>query len=127
MERAAISMQLPLAFLEDEEALRLQQEVAGRRLKLLNLEWAPERLSRDFLLLPADRAAVKTCRGPQNRLGFALHLLLLRYLHFSLPSLDLVPDAVVRFVALQLRVDPAVLTAYGRRSHMAGVASSLPG
>jgi TnpA family transposase len=115
MERPALSMQLPLAFLEDEEALRLQQEVEGRRLRLLNLEWTPERLSRDFLLLPADRAAVKTGRGRQNRLGFALHLLLLRYLHFPLPTLDVVPDAVVRFVALQLRADPAALATYGRR------------
>ena len=45
-----------------------------------------------------------------------MHLLLLRYPHFSLPSLDLVPEAVVRFVALQLRIDPEVLALYGRRA-----------
>ncbi len=58
---------------------------------------------------------VRTCRGAPNRLGFALNLLLLRFLHCPLPELTLTPACIVHFVAMQLNIHPDVLAEYSAR------------
>jgi TnpA family transposase len=58
---------------------------------------------------------VRTCRGAANRLGFALNLLLLRFLHCPLPDVALTPARIVQFVAMQLNVHPDVLAEYSSR------------
>lgn len=80
--------------------------VEARRLRPLSQTWTPEALSRSFLLRSDDIAQIKQCRGSANRLGFALHLVLLRFLHVALPSLDGIPEAIVHFVSLQLDIPP---------------------
>ena len=87
-----------------------------RRLKLLDESWTPETLSREFLLTSADLLQVQRCVGSHNRLGFALHLVVLRLVHIPLATLEGLPDAIVHFVALQLAIDPAVLGAYPQRA-----------
>jgi TnpA family transposase len=86
-----------------------------RRFTALHGDWPPEDLGHFFWLTPDDLLQVRSCRGAANRLGFALNLLLLRFLHYPLPSLDRVPDRVVQFVAMQLNTPPGVVVEYGAR------------
>lgn len=58
---------------------------------------------------------VRTCREAANRLGFALNLLLLHFLHCPLPDVTLTPSRIVQFVAVQLNVHPDVLAEYSVR------------
>jgi len=87
----------------------------ARRLKPLRREWTPELLGRHFLLSEMDMEEVKRSRGAENRLGFALTLLLIRFLNSVPASLEQVPDAVIDFISSQMEVEPAVLVAYGKR------------
>jgi hypothetical protein len=80
-----------------------------RGLKPLRCEWPPELLGRHFLLCETDMEGVSRCRGAENRLGFALTLLLMRLLNFVPVSLEQVPDAVVDFVSSQVGMEPEVL------------------
>lgn len=105
--------QLPLFTTDDTESAAT---VEARRRRPLTQEWTPEALSRYFLLSGDDLAQVKQCRGSTNRLGFALHLVLLRFLHVSLPSFEGVPDAIVHFVSLQLDIAPGALATYPLRA-----------
>jgi TnpA family transposase len=74
-----------------------------------------ETLARFFLLTPEDMLQVRTCRGAANRLGFALNLLLLRFLHCPLPDVTLAPARIVQFVAMQLTMHPDVPAEYSTR------------
>src|SRR2546425_993481 len=84
-----------------------------RRWRILRQDWSPEALARFFLLSAEDMLQVRTCRGAANRLGFALNLLLLRFLYCPLPPLNLIPPRIVQFVAMQLNIHPDVLAEYG--------------
>jgi TnpA family transposase len=68
-----------------------------------------------FLLSDEDRQETQRQRDPQNRLGYALQLCILRYLGFVPDDLQATPHEVVAFVAEQLEMDPSVLTLYARR------------
>jgi TnpA family transposase len=86
-----------------------------RSLKPLRREWTPELLGRHFLLSEKDMEEVSRCRSAENRLGFALNLLLIRFLNSVPVSLEHAPDTVVDFVGSQVTVESAVLVAYGKR------------
>ena len=107
--------------MDDYEQLGLPEitptdtDVDDRRLALLDQAWTPETLSREFLLTSADLLQVQRCNGSHNRLGFALHLVILRMVHVPLATLARVPKAIVHFVALQLSIDPAIIGAYPQR------------
>ncbi len=105
--------QLPLFATNDTESAAT---VAARRLRPLTQVWTLEALSRYFLLSSDDLAQIKQCRGSANRLGFALHLVLVRFLHVSLPSFERVPDAIVHVVSLQLDITPSALATYPLRA-----------
>ncbi len=68
-----------------------------------------------FLLSDEDRQETQRQRDPQNRLGYALQLCILRYLGFVPDDLQATPHEVVAFVAEQLEIDPSVLTLYASR------------
>lgn len=89
--------------------------LATRRFKALTDEWTSEELGRFFWLAPEDMQEVRTCRGAANRLGFALNLLLLRFLHCPLPDGNLTAARIIQFVAMQLNVHPDVLAEYSVR------------
>ena len=90
----------------EKESIMSDDLLATRRFKALTDEWPSEELGRLFWLTPEDMLQVRTCRGAANRLGFALNLLLLRFLHCPLPDVTLTPARIVQFVAMQLNVHP---------------------
>jgi TnpA family transposase len=87
----------------------------ARRFRALQQDWSSEALARFFLLTPEDMLQVRTCRGAANRLGFALNLLLLRFLYCPLPEVTLAPARIAQFVAMQLNIRPDVLAEYSTR------------
>ena len=68
-----------------------------------------------FLLAEPDYQALKSCREPHTRLGFALQLCALRFVGFMPDDLTRTPTTIVEFVAEQLQVSPGVLALYGQR------------
>jgi TnpA family transposase len=68
-----------------------------------------------FLLSAEDTREVRRQRDPQNRLGYALQLCILRYLGFVPDDLQATPHEVVTFVSEQLEIDPHVLPFYASR------------
>jgi Domain of unknown function (DUF4158) len=74
-----------------------------------------EKLDRVFFLDDADRELIEKRRGEHNRLGFALQLTTARWLGVFLPDPTAVPEAVLRYVAEQLDVDPSVVRRYLER------------
>lgn len=72
-------------------------------------------LIRYWTLDGADRTMVERRRGGHNQLGFALQLCAFRYPGRLLRPGEVIPETALRFVAEQLHVDPAVLTAYAAR------------
>ena len=105
--------QLPLfAPSEDEE---IAAQIEARRLRPLAQLWTPEALSRSFLLSHDDLTQIRTCHGSHNRLGFALQLALIRFLHIVLPNFVRVPEPIIHFISLQLDSNPSALTTYAVR------------
>ncbi|MDT0468945.1 Tn3 family transposase [Streptomyces gibsoniae] len=76
-----------------------------------------EELFRFFTLTPADVAFVDPGRGrgPADRLGLAVALCTLPWLGFVPDDVASAPPVAVVRLAEQLRVDPDVIRAYGRR------------
>ena len=63
-----------------------------------------EELVEHFLLSPAERAVVDTCRGDVNRHGVAVLLKAVQYLGYFPDDLQQVPEAVRTFIAHQLQL-----------------------
>ena len=68
-----------------------------------------------FSLSDADIQAAVRLYGEANQLGFALHVVALRYLGFVPADVRAAPEEAVRYLAGQLGADPEALTRYGRR------------
>ncbi len=68
-----------------------------------------------FTLSGSDKREVDKQRGKQNQLGFAMQLCALRYIGFSPDNLNIAPPEIVGYVAEQLKIDPQILTDYGKR------------
>jgi len=68
-----------------------------------------------FTLSPTDLRQIPANASAANRLGFALQLVLLRFLGFHLPELSSVQGEVIDFVASQIDVDSERLGSYGER------------
>jgi TnpA family transposase len=70
-----------------------------------------------FFLDDADKKLIKACRGPHNRLGYALQLTTMRYLgRFLADPLDGVPTEVLGCLAGQLGIsDASCVKTYAQR------------
>jgi TnpA family transposase len=66
--------------------------------------YAHEELVEHFLLSPAERALLDTCRGDVNRHGMAVLLKAVQYLGYFPDDLQQVPEAVRTFIAHQLQL-----------------------
>ncbi len=97
---------MPVGFLNEAERERWQR---------LPDTIPPDDLFVYFELSDDDKREARRQRDPQNRLGFALQLCLLRYLGFVPDDLPATPHEAVTFVAEQLELDPGVLSFYASR------------
>lgn len=67
-----------------------------------------EQLNKYFVLLPADLAEIKECRGSVNKLGFAIQLCCLRWFGFLLADLGPAPQTVVDLLVQQIGLDEPI-------------------
>jgi len=74
------------------------------------------RLIQHYTLTAEDIAIIVRRRRPHNRLGFAIQLCALRYPGRLIRPGELAPLEVVRFVGLQLEIDPGDLARYATRA-----------
>src|SRR5712692_225033 len=74
-------------------------------------------LGRFYTLSARDLEIIGRHRRPANRLGFAVHLGLLRFPGRTLADVPDVPVRVVQYIAEQIGVDPAVFEHYGERDN----------
>lgn len=77
-------------------------------------EWE---IARYYTLTDADIEITKRHRRDHNRLGFAIQLCLLRYPGWAMTDIELVPTAIVQYIANQLSIDPYTLTEYANRKN----------
>jgi TnpA family transposase len=68
-----------------------------------------------YTLTPADQEFVASRRTNANRLGAAVQLCFLRYPGRAWTPAELVPAAMLRFIALQVGAEPADLPGYAER------------
>lgn len=97
---------MPVNFLSEAERLRFNSFPSD--LSAADLIGFFTLSQTDLLQIPANASAA-------NRLGFALQLVLLRFLGFHLPELTTIPNAVINFTASQIDVEPEQLNFYGKR------------
>jgi hypothetical protein len=74
-------------------------------------------LGRFYTLSDRDLQIINRHRRPANRLGFAVHLGLLRFPGRTLADAPEVPGRIVQYIAEQLGVDPDVFEHYGERDN----------
>lgn len=97
---------MPVSFLSEAERERFNSFPA---------ELSFDDLIAYFTLSESDfRQVPKTTTG-SNRLGFALRILLLRFLGFHLPDLTSVPAVVINYVASQVGAEAAEVEYYAER------------
>ncbi|CAN5445908.1 hypothetical protein BH10ACI1_BH10ACI1_08530 [soil metagenome] len=80
----------------------------------------PPNLSNDdlitfFTLSDADLAQIPTTASAANRLGFALQIVLLKFLGFHLSELESLPAIVINYMASQIGVETEQIKFYGAR------------
>ncbi len=72
-------------------------------------------LERFYVLAEEDLILIRSRRRPENRLGLAIHLALLRYPGQGWREGDHLPEAVVHWLCEQLQIPPSMLAIYGGR------------
>lgn len=97
---------MPVSFLSEAERLRFNT---------FPFDLDNDDLIAFFTLSESDLRQIPVQSTPSNQLGFALQLLLLRFLGFHLLDLKSLPEKVITFVATQLAVEPQSLELYGER------------
>ena len=97
---------MPVNFLSEAERLRFNSFPS---------DLSGEDLIGFFTLSETDLRQIPANASAANRLGFALQLILLRFLGFHLPELSSVPSQVIDFAASQIDVESEQLSVYGER------------
>ena len=97
---------MPVSFLSETERLRFNSFPA---------DLSTGDLIAFFTLGESDLLQIPATASATNRLGFALQLLLLRFLGFHLPELKTLPATVVNYVASQIGAELRDIENYGER------------
>ncbi len=97
---------MPVSFLSETERLRFNSFPA---------DLSTGDLIAFFTLGESDLLQIPATASATNRLGFALQLLLLRFLGFHLPELKTLPETVVNYVASQIGAESREIENYGKR------------
>ena len=85
------------------------------RASLLMLPDSQDDLIQHYSFTETDLALIRQRRGDANRLGFATQLSLLRYPGYALASDTVVPEALIQWIASQVRSDVAAWPQYSER------------
>lgn len=80
---------------------------------------------RHYILADNDIEHIQARRRPENRIGFALQLCVLRYPGRPLSQGEVIPNKLLRFIGAQLGITSETLLAYAarrqtRQQHLAG-------
>jgi len=89
---------------------------SAERIALLAFPLPEDEMIRHYTFSEADLTVIRQHRGVQNRLGFAVQLCVLRYPGCALSPDAQVPEALLAFVARQLRIDPNLWSQYAQRA-----------
>lgn len=85
------------------------------RKALFDIPTDEDSLMRHYSLSPADRLEIEVRRREHNRLGFAVQLCLMRYPGRALMANEILPEAMLNYIAEQIGADPASFDLYARR------------
>ena len=88
---------------------------ADQRTRVFGIPTQASEMAKHYVLSPEDLALIRAKRRSSNRLGFAVQLCLLRYPGQGLGFGEHPPEAMIAFVARQLRVSPTVFSEYALR------------
>lgn len=88
---------------------------ADERRRLFDPPASAHEIAQRYTLEPEDLAWIEARRRPENQLGAAVHLALLRHPGFGLRSGEEVQPAILTFLAMQVGVSPELLPEYARR------------
>ena len=88
---------------------------SAERTALLAIPLTEDEMIRHYTFSEADLVVIRQHRGGHNRLGFAVQLCVLRYPGCALSPDAQAPEALLAFVARQLRVEPDLWTQYAQR------------
>lgn len=85
------------------------------RENLLALPISQDELIQHYSFTESDMSLIRQRRGAANRLGFAVQLSLLRFPGYALASDTFVPEAVIQWIANQVRSGASAWAEYGGR------------
>ncbi len=85
------------------------------RRKLVDIPVDEDSLFRHYSLSRADRLEIELRRRNHNRLGFAIQLCLMRYPGRVLGAEEILPRAMLKYVADQIGAAPEAFSLYARR------------
>jgi TnpA family transposase len=88
---------------------------ADQRTRLVGIPTEASEMAKHYVLSPEDLALIRAKRRSSNRLGFAVQLCLLRHPGQGLDFGEHPPEAMIAFVARQLRVSPSAFSEYALR------------
>lgn len=97
---------MPVSFLSEAER---------RRFTSFPKDLSTDDLIAYFTLSENDLRQIPKSSTPPNQIGFAVQLLLLRFLGFYLPELNSIPAAVIQYVASQIGAEAEQYEFYGER------------
>ncbi len=87
----------------------------AQRLEVLALPVGLKEIAELYTLSAADQDFLVKRRGGSNRLGFAVQLCFLRFPGRAWTREEVIPAAMLRFIAQQVGSDPSVLSVYATR------------
>ena len=86
-----------------------------QRVALFDLPTTEVEMFRHYILADDDIEHIQARRRPENRIGYALQLCVLRYPGRLLTQGEVIPDKLLRFIGAQLGITSEALLAYAAR------------
>ena len=87
-----------------------------QRMRLFGIPTEAAEMAKHYVLSAEDLALVRAKRRPNNRLGYAVQLCVLRHPGRPLELSEVPPAAMLAFVANQVGADPKLFDDYAHRA-----------